>query len=63
MPKSRLDFWRPKLEANRLRDLRIRQQLEAQGWSVIEVWECELSEHNLQELALKLQRMPTTKTP
>ena len=42
MPKSRVDYWGPKIEANRERDTRKRQQLEALGWRVIEVWECEL---------------------
>ncbi|NRD53465.1 MULTISPECIES: very short patch repair endonuclease [Corallococcus] len=43
LPKSRLDFWLPKLEANRERDLAKRAQLEALGWSVLEIWECELT--------------------
>jgi len=42
MPKSRLDFWRPKLEANRARDLRNQSELDALGWRHIIVWECEL---------------------
>ncbi|RKH36679.1 very short patch repair endonuclease [Corallococcus sicarius] len=43
LPKSRLDFWLPKLEANRARDLAKRAQLEQLGWSVLEIWECELA--------------------
>ncbi len=42
MPKSRLDFWRPKLEGNRARDAEKFQQLRALGWDVLVVWECEL---------------------
>lgn len=42
MPKSRLDFWAPKLEANRARDLANVERLEAMGWKVALVWECEL---------------------
>jgi DNA mismatch endonuclease (patch repair protein) len=42
MPKSRLDFWKPKLEANRLRDLRTQSELEKAGWQYLVVWECEL---------------------
>jgi len=42
MPKSRLDFWRPKLEGNRARDAKKFQQLRALGWDVMVVWECEL---------------------
>lgn len=42
MPKSRLDFWVPKLEANRLRDERHEKELKAAGWTVHVVWECQL---------------------
>jgi DNA mismatch endonuclease (patch repair protein) len=42
MPKSKLDFWRPKLEGNRQRDLRNQSSLEAMGWQYLIVWECEL---------------------
>jgi DNA mismatch endonuclease, patch repair protein len=41
LPKSRLDFWLPKLEGNRKRDMEIQAQLGALGWKVIIVWECE----------------------
>lgn len=42
MPKSRQEFWRPKLEGNRTRDLRNEEALAAAGWDVMTVWECEL---------------------
>lgn len=42
LPKSRLEFWLPKLEANRLRDNRNRRKLRALGWRIVVVWECEL---------------------
>lgn len=42
LPKSRLDFWLPKLDANRRRDLENVERLEAMGWRVLLVWECEL---------------------
>jgi len=42
LPKSRLDFWRPKLEANRERDLRNEEELRAQGWDALVIWECQL---------------------
>ncbi|MFI5012967.1 MAG: very short patch repair endonuclease [Hyphomicrobiales bacterium] len=42
LPKSRLSFWVPKLEANRERDERARIALESSGWRVLVVWECEL---------------------
>lgn len=42
MPKSRVDFWQAKLEANRERDLRHDKALRAAGWDVQTIWECEL---------------------
>lgn len=42
MPKSRLDFWGPKLEGNRARDLRHQSEMDAIGWRYLIVWECEL---------------------
>lgn len=44
LPKSRLDFWRAKLETNRERDLRHVEALEGAGWKVFTVWECQLAE-------------------
>ena len=41
-PKSRLEFWGPRLEGNRLRDLASKRALRKLGWAVLEVWECEL---------------------
>lgn len=42
MPKSRLDFWQPKLEGNRSRDEAAVAALQAMGWKVLLVWECQL---------------------
>jgi DNA mismatch endonuclease (patch repair protein) len=42
MPKSRLDFWFPKLEGNRLRDKRVSRELTRQSWEVLTIWECQL---------------------
>jgi DNA mismatch endonuclease, patch repair protein len=42
MPKSRLEFWKPKLEGNRARDERQLGDLEAAGWTVKTIWECEV---------------------
>lgn len=41
LPKSRLDFWGPKLAGNVERDERNRAALEEAGWSVMVIWECE----------------------
>ena len=41
-PKSNEEFWRAKIERNIHRDEVTVAHLEALGWSVITVWECEL---------------------
>ena len=43
MPKSRLGYWGPKLEANKKRDRSVEAKLRARGWRVLVVWECQLS--------------------
>ena len=57
LPKSRLDFWLPKLEGNRARDLVNVEKLEAAGWRVLLVWECELG--NKEQLRNTLRRFIT----
>jgi DNA mismatch endonuclease (patch repair protein) len=42
LPKSHSEFWRTKFERNQERDSRKRRELEAEGWTVLTVWECEL---------------------
>ena len=47
LPKSHLDFWRPKLEKNRIRDDQNRRRLRAAGWHVLTLWECQLRKMDL----------------
>jgi DNA mismatch endonuclease, patch repair protein len=47
LPKSKLEFWVPKLAGNRLRDLRNIAQLQRQKWGVSVVWECQLKNPKL----------------
>lgn len=42
MPKSNVEFWDAKIARNRHRDEVTTAHLEALGWTVITVWECEL---------------------
>lgn len=44
IPKSRRDFWVPKLEGNRKRDLRNQAALLKLGWRYLVIWECELGD-------------------
>ncbi len=53
IPKTRMDFWIPKLEGNKLRDRKILASLAQEGWSVLVVWECELK--NVPEIRIRLR--------
>ena len=52
LPKSRLDYWLPKLERNQKRDAENIAELEEQGWRVMVIWEC--STKNFDDLAMRL---------
>jgi DNA mismatch endonuclease (patch repair protein) len=43
-PKSRLDYWLPKLARNAARDRIASEQLAALGWEPLTIWECETRE-------------------
>ena len=42
LPKSNLEYWKPKLTRTRVRERRNTLLLEAKGWQVLTIWECEL---------------------
>ena len=42
IPKTNTDFWVKKISRNQERDQEVWRQLEAKGWAVVIVWECEL---------------------
>lgn len=46
IPKSRHNYWAPKLERNRKRDRANLKQLTALGFSVLIVWECEVKKRD-----------------
>ena len=41
-PSSNVDYWVPKIEANRERDARKERAVWGLGWRVFTIWECEL---------------------
>jgi DNA mismatch endonuclease (patch repair protein) len=53
LPKSRLDFWIPQLEGNRMRDVENQRALRAGGWGCMVIWECELSDRPALERRIK----------
>jgi DNA mismatch endonuclease (patch repair protein) len=44
VPKQNRDYWVAKVERNRVRDARSREALEAVGWRVETIWECDLKD-------------------
>jgi len=52
LPKSRIDYWRDKIAANRARDLDRIVALAGLGWSPLVVWQCET--RDLEALTAKL---------
>lgn len=42
IPKSRVSFWKEKLEGNQQRDARNIAQMRRLGWTSLVIWECQL---------------------
>lgn len=61
MPKTRHEFWAAKFVANTRRDRQSLSKLRTQGWEVLVVWECEVSD--LQKLQRRLQRFLGSPSP
>jgi DNA mismatch endonuclease (patch repair protein) len=57
LPKTRTDFWKEKIDANRLRDERAISALESTGWHVEVVWECQLRKVSNDERADVIARL------
>lgn len=54
-PKSNEDFWKNKIKANIARDKKKTDALEALGWKIIVVWECELKTQNKNDTLQKIK--------
>lgn len=54
LPKSNLEYWKPKIDKNIERDRIVRSKLSELGWNVIVVWECELKKKNFDNRMEKL---------
>lgn len=53
LPRSKPEYWAPKLDRNRARDGRHITELRELGWNVLVVWECELHDSQTLEAHLK----------
>lgn len=54
MPKSNVEYWVVKFERNVERDERSRAQLEAMGWTVHVIWECQLKKKTIDDTFAEL---------
>ena len=55
MPKSRPEYWVPKLTRNKQRDEENYRKLTELGWRVLVIWECEINSSNLEKLFIKIR--------
>lgn len=44
LPKSRGEYWVPKIEANKARDERALSELRKAGWEALVVWQCQVKD-------------------
>jgi DNA mismatch endonuclease, patch repair protein len=58
IPKTRAEFWKEKRGGNVARDEKHRAALEAAGWSVVTIWECETRVDT--DLRLAIERVELT---
>lgn len=52
-PRSRAEFWEPKLARTKERDRTAVEALEGLGWTVLTVWQCETRDRQALEARLK----------
>lgn len=63
VPKSRQDYWLPKLQKNHNRDVLRQSQLQDLGWSVLVLWECEIKRSIDSELCDRISAFLDKQTP
>ena len=60
MPKSKTEYWIPKLKRNVERDTEHQKSLRSKGWRILVVWECETND--IKKLSRKLDRFLSDKS-
>lgn len=56
VPKTNVEFWVAKVERNKMRDSAMWRRLEALGWNVVIVWECQLKKAVFEETVARVIR-------
>ena len=54
VPKSNPEYWLPKLERNKARDLKNMMAMREMGWKVAVVWECAVKDTNKEQMLKEL---------
>ena len=54
-PKSRLEYWGPKLSRNVERDRQAKDTLTELGWKSLTIWECETKASSLDDLCARIE--------
>lgn len=65
-PKTNADYWAAKIGGNRARDAEVQARLEADGWRVVTVWECDMRASEFAERLVETVRfrpLPAPKIP
>ena len=55
-PKNHVEYWEAKFARNKARDAKVREAMSADGWHVVEIWECELKKDKLEETRERLHQ-------
>ena len=55
LPHSNVEFWRTKIERNKQRDARNKEELKRMGWRVMTIWECQLKPAMRQQTLLEME--------
>ena len=55
LPRTRQNFWSEKFTKNRERDAKVKAALEASGWRVLTIWECQAKASTLPGLLATLE--------
>lgn len=50
LPRSKVEFWKKKIERNRKRDIEVDKYYKEIGWKILRVWEHEIKKNNEQAI-------------
>jgi DNA mismatch endonuclease (patch repair protein) len=56
-PATNVSYWKPKIVRTRERDKDANAALRHDGWTVIRIWECELSDVRLEQLEAEIRHV------